>query len=152
MRNVRGYEFNTPNYFKSSVWISSNELFITNKGLLSKGGLRDHFGPGAVKEAMNIAEICDHLRYNHNNHHPIIEDELGRKGLNLAAHPFKFHCFTETMWRFSEAFMRETLPVYGDAQMFYGWAETLFCAVSKRDGQPYDRPSNMFGSAVHTDQ
>jgi hypothetical protein len=151
MRKAKSYQLTIPDQFANIVWISSQDLWITAHGILSDAGLRDHFGRYAVKEALKVATKCDHLRFDHGNQDVIIIDELERKGLNLAAHPFRLHCFLSTMWRFVDQHILNTFAVYGDSHMFYGWVENLGGAVSKRDGQPYARPSNMFGDTVHLD-
>lgn len=151
MRKAKSYHLSIADQFANIAWISSQELWVTAHGILSDTGLRDHFGRDAVKEAMKVATKCDHMRFDHGNQNVIIIDALERKGLNLAAHPFMFNCFISTMWRFDGEELARTFTEYGDAHKMAGWIENLGRDVSKRDGQPYERPTNMFGDAVQLD-
>lgn len=151
MTKAKSYHLANPDQFDNIAWITAQELWITVHGILTNAGLRDHFGRDAVKEAMEVATKYDHLRYDHGNNSFMIVDELERKGLNLAAHPFIMHCFLKTMWRFADEVIMSTLPVYGDAHMMLGWVENIGRDVSKRDDQSYERPSNLFGNTVHLD-
>ncbi|MCR8827623.1 hypothetical protein [Pseudosulfitobacter koreensis] len=151
MRPTKSYRLTVPDQFANIAWISSLDLWITAHGILSNSGLRDHFGRFAVKEAMKIATKCDHLRFDHRDQNRIIVDGLERKGLNLAAHPFRMNCFLSTMWRFADQDILSTFTVYGDSYMFYGWLENLGSAASARDGQPYAPPNNIFADSVHLD-
>ncbi|MBB5722655.1 hypothetical protein FHS72_002285 [Loktanella ponticola] len=152
MRETKSYQLKIHNQLANIAWISSQELWITEHGILTVAGLRDHFGRDALKEAMKVATTCDHLRFDHGNQNVIIIDALERKGRNLAAHPFRLHCFLKTMWRFANETIVSTLPVYGDAHMFFGWVENIGGDVSKREDKPYERPGNMFSNAVRIDQ
>ncbi|MBW4962167.1 hypothetical protein [Sulfitobacter sp. CW3] len=151
MRKAKSYQLAIADQFANIAWISSQELWITAHGILTDAGLRDHYGREAVKEAMKVATKFEHLRFDHCDQNMMIIDALERKGLNLAAHPFGLPCFLSTMWRFSDHEVLNTFTVYGDSHMFYGWVENIGRDVSKRDGQPYERPSNMFGSTVQLD-
>lgn len=151
MTIAKSYILTIADQFKNVSWISSQQFWITEHGILTDRGMFDHFGPNAVNNAMKVAIKADHLRYDHGNHNVIVFDALGREGLNLAVHPFRLHCLMYTMWRFADDHMTLTLPTYNDAHMFYGWLENIGAAVSKRDGQTYGRPSIMFGDVVHLD-
>jgi hypothetical protein len=151
MTNVKSYQLADPNQFDSVAWVSAQELWVTQYGILTDRGMRDHFGPNAVKEALKVATRCDHLRFNHRNNSLVIANALNQDGLNLGAHPFKMNCLMGSMWRFCGLVMNKTLPEYGDADMFYGWMENLAAAVCKRDGEPYSRPGNMFGASIYLD-
>ncbi|MEB8389382.1 hypothetical protein OO012_19375 [Rhodobacteraceae bacterium KMM 6894] len=151
MRKAKSYTLTSADRFENIAWISSQELWITACGILTDAGLRDHFGRGAVKEAMKVATKCDHLRFDRGRNCLTIVDALSREGLNLATHPFLMHCFLNTMWRFQGPEMDKTLSENADSGRFYGWIENIAAAVSKRDGLPYERPGNMFGDIVHLD-
>jgi hypothetical protein len=115
--------------------------------------LNPSYGPGGSKEAMKVATKHDHLRYNNNrNGSPTIIDELGRRGLNLATHPLMMICLINTSWRFSSPHIAQTFPVHGDEGMFAGLLENMGRDFAKRDGQPYERPTNMFADTVQLDQ
>ncbi|UYV36564.1 hypothetical protein N4R57_16385 [Rhodobacteraceae bacterium D3-12] len=150
-RSIRGYKLIKSDELKDVAWILHQHLWVTQHGLLTDVGFRDHYGRAALKGARKVALKFDHLRFCPSDEDCTITDGLGRDGLNLFHHPFFLHCFFNTMWRFSVDEGRKTFADQNDLHAFYGWVEHVIEQLSIRDGQKYVRPANMFSGSVHLD-
>jgi hypothetical protein len=148
---IRGYKVFKSDEFKNVAWIINQDLWVTQYGLLTDVGLRDHYGRDALKVARQTVQKFDHLRFCPKSAEVTITDGLDRVGLNLFHHPFLFHCWFETMWRFNGEEGRNTFTDRCDLHAFYGWVETVIEKLSVRDGKLYVKPANMFAGSVHLD-
>jgi hypothetical protein len=150
-RFIRSYNIFISDELKNVSWITDQDLWLTEYGLLTDIGFRDHYGHGALKVAQKTVENFNHLRFCPSVKDRFITDGLGRDGLNLFHHPFLSHCWFNTMWRFNGDDGRKTLSVYGDIHAFYGFIESFIEAVSVCNGDPYIRPANLFAGSVRLD-
>jgi len=148
---IRGYNIFKSDELKNVSWITDQNLWVTQHGLLSDVGFRDHYGRDALKAARQTVQSYNHLRFCRNVKECAITDGLGRDGLNLFHHPFLLHCWFNTMWRFNSDEARDTFTDQDDLHAFYGWLEHVIEHLSVRDGKLYVRPANMFAGSVRLD-